>query len=234
MQSTTDNLQTIKHQVAFHTQYINLCLATHDYGLIRLYDSTTDRLVCPADLPRRFNDFVAAAYVHALALNQSTGYDCIDGEGHCMELKLAYIHSKNVGLTSINSLTFNQKTFDHGIQANWKVHKGTARDHHSKDTAFILIDGDHNCFITGFVLKGEQVEEFLHGNNKQSINRKISLSQFIKHGYEIDSSVPNLGWKNYYESLHRYILAREGQLTEEEADEARQSWIFLRNTLKSF
>ena len=216
----------ISKQVAFHTEYMTDLQRTHDYGLVRLYDINTKSLVSPPNLMRRGNDFLAAAYLHALAINNDHGDDCIDAQGNSYELKLAYINSKDMSIGRRGALIQGVRGGpEHSIQARFSVYPGTERDHHTKNTALILMSYDHNCFITGFMLEGGLVGSMLHDGNQTTVARTISLNTFIKCGYEFGSSIPYIGWNNYLATLTEYVKAREGRLSKEDADAVVERWV---------
>jgi hypothetical protein len=223
---TPETQKLIEAQVAIHTEYITDWQRTHDYGMIRLFDVKTQKLVSPPNLMRRGNDFLAAAYLHALAINSPLGDDCVDHMGNAYELKLAYIKSEDMSIGKRGALIQGVRGGpENTIQARFKIYEGTDRNHHNKDTALILMSYDHNCFITGFMLKGEIVGELLHEGNQTTVARTISLRNFIEHGREFGSSVPHIGWTNYRETLFDYVKAREQRLRPEETEEVVEKWV---------
>lgn len=216
----------ISKQVAFHTEYITDLQRVHDYGLVKLYDISANKLVSPPNLMRRGNDFLAAAYLHALAIHQDHGDDCIDALGNTYELKLAYINSRDMSIGKRGALIQGARGGpENSIMARFSVYPGTEREHHTKNTALILMSYDHNCFITGFMLEGNIVETLLHEGNQNTVSRTISLSNFIKYGYEFSSSVPNIGWTNYLTTLTNYVKAREQRLTVDETNAVVEQWV---------
>ncbi len=216
----------IEHQVAFHTEYITDFQRTHDYGLVKLYDAKTQQLVTPPNLMRRGNDFLAAAYLHALALDSAMGDDCIDAMGNSYELKLAYINSADMSIGKRGALIQGARGGpENSIMARFKIYEGTDRNHHNKDTALILMSYDHNCFITGFMLDGVTVGNLLHEGNQNTVARTITLSNFIKYGYEFGSSVPHIGWANYRSTLFDLVKAREQRISPEETETVVEKWV---------
>lgn len=216
----------IEKQVAFHTEYITDLHRSHDYGLIKLFDNQKQCLVSPPNLMRRGNDFLAASYLHALAIHQDHGDDCIDSHGNTFELKLAYINSRDMSIGKRGALIHGSRGGpENTVQARFSVYPGTERDHHTKNTALILMSYDHSCFITGFMLEGSIVGNLLHEGNQNTISRTISLSNFIKYGYEFNSSVPNIGWSNYLTTLTDYVKARDQLLPVEQTLDIIDKWI---------
>lgn len=218
--------QMIARQVAFHIEYMTDFQRTHDYGLVKLFDTNTQTLVTPPNLMRRGNDFLAAAYVHALAINSTMGDDCIDAMGRSYELKLAYIKSTDMSIGKRGALIQGARGGpENSIMARFKVYEGTAREHHNKDTALILMSYDHNCFITGFMLDGATVGNLLHEGNQTTVARTITLNNFMKYGYEFGSSIPHIGWENYRSTLTQFVKAREQRLNEKETQEVVDKWV---------
>lgn len=216
----------INDQIALHTEYMIDFKRTHDYGLVKLYDAKTQTLVRPPNLMRRGNDFLAAAYLHALALNSAMGDDCIDANGKCYELKLAYINSTDMSIGKRGALIQGARGGpENSIMARFKVYDGTDREHHNKDTALILMSYDHNCFITGFMLDGNTVGNLLHEGNQNTIARTITLNNFMKYGYEFGSSIPHIGWSNYRNTLFDYVKAREQRLSPDETKTVVEKWV---------
>lgn len=228
---TPEQSRVIEKQVSLHTTHMTSILRSHRYDSVRLFDQKKNALVAPFDITHRDNDFIAAAYVHALAIYQTNGDDCIDANGNTYELKLVYVDSRDMNIGKRGGLQLGSGVFksnlENSIHARYKVYPGTDKNHHNKETALILMSCDHQCYITGFMMHGDNVTEFLHESNQNCVGRTISLGNFIKHGYEFGSSVPHIGWQNYYDSLHNYVMAREGRLNAEETQAARQKWIEL-------
>jgi hypothetical protein len=227
----TESSEMISKQVALHTEYITDFQRVHDYGFVKLWDATNEKLISPPNLMRRGNDVLAAAYLHALAINQDNGDDCIDAQGNHYELKLAYVKSRDMSIGKrgalIQGTTGNP---ENTVQARFKVYPGTNRNHHNKNTALILMSYDHNCFITGFMLEGGIVGKLLHEGGQKTIARTISLSNFIKYGYEFGSSIPHIGWQNYQSTLFDYVKVREQRITGDEADAVVDKWVGFADT----
>ncbi len=223
---TPNAKKLIEQQVALHTEYITDFQRTHDYGLVKLFDTKTETLVTPPNLMRRGNDFLAAAYLHALAINSAMGDDCIDAQGRSYELKLAYINAADMSIGKRGALIQGARGGpENSIMARFKIYEGTDRNHHNKDTALILMSYDHNCFITGFMLDGVTVGNLLHEGNQNTVARTITLNNFIKYGYEFGSSVPNIGWSNYRSTLFDLVKAREQRISPEETDAVVEKWV---------
>ena len=232
MAVTNEQKRQIAQQIAIHVKYMPDFQRGYDYSKVRLFDPVSGRLVQKPDMLRRCNDFLAATYMHSLALYQGNGDDCIDAKGNTLELKLAFIKSGDI------HIGMNGRSLMHGaartslnsaINAKFKVHNGTHQSHHNQDTALILMSHDHNCYITGFILPGDEVERILMDGGQTTVDRSISLSQFINYGYEVGSSVPHIGWERYWQCLFNHVSAREGRLSGEELASAKAEWIALAN-----
>lgn len=227
----SESAAIITKQISLHTEFITDFQRVHDYGFVKLWDAQTESLVSPPNLMRRGNDVLAAAYLHALAINQDNGDDCIDAQGNYYELKLAYVKSRDMSIGKRGGLIQGaQGNPENSIQARFKIYAGTNRHHHTKNTALILMSYDHNCFITGFMLEGSIVGNLLHEGGQKTVARTISLSNFIKHGYEFGSSVPNIGWTDYKTKLFDYVSAREQRITGDGATSAIDNWVGLADT----
>ena len=225
MTITTNIGGLIANQVAFHAEYMTDFLRCQDYGLVKLYDVETKKLVTPPDLQRRSNDFIAAAYMHALAINSASGDDCIDSKGNTYELKLAYIKSSDMSIGKRGALIQGTKSGPEStVQARFKVYEGSQPEKYNKATALILMSYDHNCYITGFMLDGKTVCDQLFNTNQNGISRNISLSNFIRHGYEFGSSIPHIGWNEYRNALFDYVKVKEQPGEQEETDKAVDKW----------
>jgi hypothetical protein len=215
----------IAKQVAFHAEYMTDFLRFQDYGLVKLYDASTKTLVNPPDLLRRSNDFIAAAYMHALAINSASGDDCVDSQGNTYELKLAYIKSSDMSIGKRGALLQGTKSGpESNVSAKWSVYPGSSPEKYKKTTALILMSYDHNCYITGFMLDGQTVCDQLFNTNQNGTQRTISLSNFIKSGYEFGSSIPHIGWNEYRNALFDYVRVKEQPTSQEETDQAVAKW----------
>jgi len=181
---------------------------------------------------RRWNDIMAATYAHSLAIDQKKGDDCMDWRGSTLECKLALINSTNFWIGPNGGLNFgsrkNPSSLLSSANAVFRVYGGTSKGHHNKDTAFVLYSEDHKAFISGFMMPGEKVEALLH-EGKTTNQRTISLSQFIEHGYEFGSMVPNMGWERFETALRRYTLAMDGHLDRDDTAQAMRDWFALAN-----
>lgn len=219
----------IAKQTALNIELATPCLRMNDYTFMKLYDAKSQKLSAPLDAFRRLNDILAATFVHYLAIDHQSGDDCIDRNGSTLEVKLAFIDSTDLTLSTQGNLIRrgSESGLLHATQAKFRVYKGTAKGHHNKDTAFVLISKDHACYIGGFMMKGDKVDELLTSGTQNSVQRKISLSQFIKYGYEINSSVPHIGWERYHESLTNFIAGSEGKISVARAGEAHKAWTSL-------
>jgi len=222
---TNNQLTAIRKQIALHTEFITELNRVGDFSYIRLFNTKTGELSFPPNIMRRGNDLLAAAYVHALAIDQQNGDDCIDANGKTIELKLAYIKSEGMTISSQGNVIrkTDLTTIESNTNAKFRRYKGTQAGHHEKDTAFVLMSYDHNCFITAFMMPGKTVEQLID-NGQSSVERSISLSQFIKHGYEIGSSVPHIGWDRYKTALKNFVAGCEGKCSVPEAGLAHAEW----------
>lgn len=221
----------IGNQVALHSKYMLDFEWSQDYRFVRLWDQNTRSLCLPSDWKRRTNDILAAAYIHAVALNQGSGDDCVDPQGNTYEVKLTYIRSQDFTVTDRGAIIQRSnartpKGILQACRANFRVYGGTSYDHHNKPTAYVLMSEDHRCFITGYMMAGDQVTSILHSGQK-SEERSISLSQFQSNGYEIGSSCHNIGWEKYVSALRGYLQARDGLLVGSDRDTAVDSWLNL-------
>lgn len=174
---------------------------------------------------RRINDILAASYAGYVAMNQKTGDDAINHLGHTMEFKLAEISSKSFSLGSQGGLVYNTSgTWTSCIGAIFHLYPGTDMEQKIQDTTLILYSTDHERYITGFVMSGEKVYEILK-DKKSTTN--ISISAFIKDGYEIKSEVGSIGFKKYNNALHQYVKAKAGVLPKDMALDAVTNWVKL-------
>lgn len=174
---------------------------------------------------RRINDILAASYAGYVAMNQKTGDDAINHLGHTMEFKLAEISSKSFSLGSQGSLIYNTSgSWTSCMGAIFHLYPGTDMEQKIQDTTLILYSSDHERYITGFVMSGEKIYEIL--KDKRSTTN-ISISAFIKDGYEIKSEVGSIGFKKYENALLQYIRANAGLLPKERALDAITNWIKL-------
>lgn len=217
----------IAQQVALQANYMTDWQRTFDYGNVKLLSEASGKLVSPPDKLRRLNDFLAAAYTHSIALYADSGDDCVDQYGHAIELKLAFIKARDfrIGAQGRAIVTGPSATsLSSAINAKFRVYEGTAADHHSKDTALVLMSLEHNCFITGFMMTGTNVQKIVHSDTRSSVQRDISLAAFIRDGHEFGSSAPHIGWETYYDALFNYLQAKEGRITGKEATLALDRW----------
>jgi hypothetical protein len=230
--------RAIQGQVAIHTRYILDFERSQDYKFVKMLDKRTNSLRLPSDWKRRANDILAAAYLHAIAYDHGSGDDCVDAFGNTYEVKLTYIKSRDLyigdrgGLLHRGSELAKGKGLMQACAAKFRVYGGTKADHHNQTTAYILMSRDHNCFITGYIMNGNTIEELLMGEGRKSEERAISLSQFQTHGYEFGSMIPHIGWDAYHSSLYKYVMARDGKLPVNEAKAAIKEWITLADPLK--
>jgi hypothetical protein len=219
----------ISQYTALQIKYMTDWHRATDYDSVRMLNPVLNKLIkMPSDWPRRWNDIMAAAYAHSVAHYSESGDDCSDYFGNVLELKLAFVKAKELRIgtqgRAIISAT-NGSSFGNMINAKFRVYNGTDADHHTKDTALILMSLEHNCFISGFILPGEKVKEIVHNENRNGVNREISLAAFVRDGHEFGSSAPHIGWENYYSALFDYLSAKEGRITGAEADAALNKWI---------
>lgn len=232
MELSAEESKTIKEQIALHSKYMMDFEWSQDYRYVRLWDPKKRELCLPSDWKRRSNDILAANYIHAIALYQGTGDDCVDYLGETYEVKLTYLKSRDYQLSENGSIVQKNpkvnakpKGITHSCRANFRVHKGTDPNHHNKKTIYVLMSEDHKSYITGFYLEGEKVKDLLSGD--KATERSISLSQFIHNGTEVSSHVPSMGWGNYQEKLANFLAARDGLLTGDAREQAVDQWVNL-------
>lgn len=227
--SDPNHLSLIRDRVAIHTEYMLDMLRTHDYRFVKLFDQQLGSLVTPPNLDRRANDWKAAAYIHALALNHNLGDDCVDSNGNVFELKLAYLNGRDCWTGKRGALVHGASgsSLASVVSAKFKVYPGTLDTHHNRDTVMVLMSYDHNCYITGFVMHGDKVQELLTEGGQNTVQRRISLGQFMRYGYEIGSSIPHMGWDDYFSSLSNMVKAREGRITGSDYQNAVDQWVSL-------
>jgi hypothetical protein len=218
----------ISQYAALQLKYMTDWHRATDYESVRMLNPNQNKLIkMPSDWPRRWNDIMAAAYAHSVAHYSEYGDDCSDHFGNVLELKLAFVKARELRIgtqgRAIVSAT-SGTSFGNIINAKFRVYNGTDADHHTKDTALVLMSLEHNCFISGFILPGEKVKEIVHNENRSGVNREISLTAFVREGYEFGSSAPHIGWERYYAALFNYLNAKEGRITGDEADAAFATW----------
>ena len=221
---------SIKSYVVEQTLFMQDWLLTYDYSHVRLYNTTKQKLVQNPELFRRGNDWIAAAYMHAVALDQGNGDDCVDSKGNFYELKLAFIDANQIYFgPSGTALLYGSSgtSLNQAYNAKYRVYAGTQNEHHKQETAYVLMSKQHNCYITGFMMTGDQVQKTLMEGNKTTIDRTISLGNFISNGYEFKSGVPHIGWSRYYNALFNYVKAREQRISGDEAERAIDDWVNL-------
>jgi hypothetical protein len=226
--ANAQQLKMIGEHEALQVKYMTDMQRSRNYDYVKMYHPTYGKMVCPADWNRRWNDIMAASYAHSVALYAEHGDDCIDHYGNAIELKLAFVKARDLRIgASGRAIVSGPSASSIGstITAKFRVYKGTDADHHSKDTALVLMSLEHNCFISGFILPGEKVKEIVHNEDRNGVQREISLSAFIRDGYEFGSSIPHIGWENYYSALFDYLCAKEGRITGDEAQAALDKWL---------
>ncbi len=220
----------VRSYVALQTEFIQDWLLTFDYSHIRLYNTSRNRLVRPPDLFRRGNDWMAAAYLHSVALHQNSGDDCVDAWGNRYELKLGFINSKDIHFGPSGTALLHGAggtSFNQAFNAKYRVHQGTQLNHHNQETGYVFMSHDHNCYITGFMMTGNAVQKVLMEGGQTTTDRNVSLGQFIRDGHEFKSSVPHIGWERYYKALFNFVAAREGRIIGDEAKLAIDQWVNL-------
>lgn len=237
MNLTDDQKEIIRNQVAVHTNYMLDFEWSQDYKFVKLWDPETKSLILPSDWKRRTNDILAATYIHSLAIYANNGDDCLDEYGNTYEVKLTYIHSKDYLVSPRDALMQKNQNpntplsklrgIGQACRTKFKVYPGTDKNHHNKTTAYVLMSGDHNCYITGYIMTGDKVSQILHSSSSSCVERPITLSKFQIDGHEITSSVPRIGWDAYVHSLRNYIKARDNVITGSERDAAIDAWVNL-------
>jgi hypothetical protein len=219
----------IAQYAALQIKYMTDWHRVKDYANANMFSPIHDKLInLPGDWFRRTNDMMAATYAHSIANYSDNGDDCTDHFGNALELKLAFIKARDLRIGASGRAIVSgpsSSSFGSTVSAKFRVYNGTDADHHTKDTALVLMSLEHNCFISGFILPGEKVKEIVHNENRNGVNREISLSAFIRDGYEFGSSAPHIGWENYYSALFDYLCAKEGRITGDEAEAALVKWI---------
>jgi hypothetical protein len=219
----------IAQYTALQLKYMTDWHRAKDYDGAKMFSPAQDKIInLPADWNRRWNDMMAATYAHSIANYSESGDDCTDHFGNALELKLAFIKARDLRIGALGRAIVtgpSSTSFGSTVNAKFRVYNGTDADHHTKDTALVLMSLEHNCFISGFILPGEKVKEIVHNENRNGIQREISLSAFIRDGYEFGSSAPHIGWENYYSALFDYLCAKEGRITGDEAEAALAKWI---------
>lgn len=225
------NKYQVKEQASLHADLVSDMFTFNDLSFAKMYDMENDKMVSfSANTFRRSNDILAGSYAHSIAIDQLYGEDCIDHFGKSIELKLAILSMKDFSISQSNSLSRNDNTtIFTATAARFSVYPTTPIDHHAKNTAFVLFSADHNQFITGFMMNGENVKEALTGSGQECVDRKISLRNFIDNGYEFGSRVPHMGFNNYYEKAWYYVAARQGLLPKIQAIKAYSDWVELSN-----
>lgn len=226
-------MAAINKQLAQYTalqlKYMTDWHRSKDYDGAKMCNPINGKLIeLPGDWARRWNDMMAATYVHSVANYSESGDDCTDHYGNSMELKLAFIKARDLRIgASGRAIVSGPSASSIGsiVNAKFRVYNGTDANHHTKDTALVLMSLEHNCFISGFILPGEKVKEIVHNENRNGVQREISLSAFIRDGYEFGSSAPHIGWENYYSALFDYLSAKEGRITGDEAQIALDNWV---------
>jgi hypothetical protein len=226
------DFNSIKSYVAQQTEFMQDWLLSYDYSRVRLYNTTKNKLVQNPEMFRRGNDWIAAAYMHSVALDQGSGDDCVDTKGNYHELKLAFMDASQIHFgTSGTALLYgaSDTSLNQAYNAKYRVYATTQNEHHKQETAYVLMSKQHNCYITGFMMTGEQVQKTLMESGKTTVERSISLGNFITNGYEFKSGIPHIGWGRYYNALFNYVKAREQRITGDEAREAIKTWVELGN-----
>jgi hypothetical protein len=218
----------IAKYVSLQLKYMTDWHRASDYGQVKMLNPGQNNLIkMPSDWPRRWNDIMAAAYAHSVANYSESGDDCTDHFGNALELKLAFVKARELRIGTMGRAIVSASSgtsFGNTINAKFRVYNGTDSEHHTKDTALVLMSLEHNCFISGFILPGEKVKEIVHNENRNGIQREISLSAFVREGYEFGSTAPHIGWERYYAALFNYLCAKEGRITGDEADAAFATW----------
>jgi hypothetical protein len=232
-------MNKIQEAILNNINTITMSSRTRNYEDMKMIDADcVDIIDLPPDWFRRANDIFAATYAHCLARYSDSGMDCVDFYGNNLELKFVIIDSNDyvIGTSGKSIKRKNSDSNIHNaVQAIFRVYPGTANDHHSTDTALVIYSKNHDCFIGGFIMNGNAIQSLVHSDNKTSVTRPVSLVQFIQHGYEFDSLVPHIGWNEYENALYNFLRAKQGLMTEEEADDAINTWVSLadQNNLKT-
>jgi hypothetical protein len=204
--ATVEQLEAIAKQTVLHAEYMTDIARTFDYHSVKLFNDSTGKLVSPSDKMRRLNDFLAAAYTHSIARYADSGDDCIDKYGHAIELKLAFVKARDlkIGVSGSSIVTQANNSFLNSVNAKFRVYNGTDKNHHNKDTAFILMSQDHNCFITGFMMTGDLVTKYVHSDTRTSSMVTKSIVWFrILVGLNTIRHWNSLSWQRNNGSLAR-------------------------------
>jgi hypothetical protein len=230
---TTEQKATIATQVALNAKYMVDFLRTRNWAYMSLYDPSTNSFVSPFGIERKWDDFVAAPFFNAVALNAYNGDDYVDQYGHTGESKLIIMDSHALRMNSNGTvIVAGSKDDPIGLgqkySTKFRKYKGTDPEHHTKDTGVVLLSADHRCYIGGFKMPGKKVKEFVHReSNSNSPERAISLAQFGTYGNVISSDIPHIGWDQYYNALFNFLRARDGWIRGKEADDAFETWLSL-------
>ena len=229
----------IRKAIINNIKIITTSSRSRKYDSMKMIDKTaTDIIDLPPDWFRRANDIFAATYAHCLARYSDSGMDCVDFYGNHLELKFVIVDS-NEYMIGASGNSIKRKHSDTGlrnaIKAIFRVYPDTAADHHSTDTALVIYSKNHDCFISGFVMQGSDIQSIVHSDNKTSVTRPVSLAQFVANGYEFDSLVPHIGWEEYEDALYNFLRAKQGLLTGQESTDAIDTWVNLAdfNNLKT-
>lgn len=221
----------IREAIVNNIKVITTSSRSRKYDGMKMIDKTAKEIIdLPPDWFRRANDIFAATYAHCLARYADSGMDCVDFYGNHLELKFVIVDSNEfmIGPSGKSIKRLNgDTTLLQSIQAIFRVYPGTAADHHSNHTALVLYSKNHDCFISGFIMHGNDIQSYVHSESKNTVTRTVSLSQFIANGYEFDSLVPHIGWEEYEDALYNFLRAKQGLLTEQEATDAIDSWVNL-------
>lgn len=232
-------MNKIKEAILNNVEVITMSSRARNYENMKMIDSDCLNVIdLPPDWFRRANDIFAATYAHCLARYADSGMDCVDFYGNHLELKFVIVDSNEymIGSSGKSIKRVNSDTgIRQSIQAMFRVYPGTADGHHSTDTALVLYSKNHDCFIGGFIMNGNEIRSIVHSDNKTSVTRTVPLAQFIDHGYEFDSLVPHIGWEEYETALFNFLRAKQGIIEGQEADDAINTWINLadQNNLKT-
>lgn len=219
--------EQISDQVANQIALVSDMLFFNDMSFVKMVNANRSELVTASPTTiRHYDDIAAGCYAHTLAIDQGNGDDCVDHYGYSMELKLAMVSSDGWSFNGNDQLT-KSSSITNTIGARFSVYGETKRGHHNKDTALVLYSADHRKFITGFILSGDHIDNYLNNGNNNTVDRFIPLSKFIADGYEFGSSVPHMGWERYYSALWYFLAAKHDKIPKERAYRAFTDWVNL-------
>lgn len=218
--------QEFADQVAIHNLTMPVAMMTQSYGTLRQYDEDK-QMMGPVEIIGKSYDIYASMFMQAIVLHGGTGTDCRDKFGNDYEVKLVKVYGDKIIADEDGQLFYGSLNsyLRSSINANYRVYKGTKEGHHNKVTVLVLYSMEHRCFIAGFIMRGEDIEHVLRNMKKTSVERVVTLNDFLNYGYEIGSVLPYIGWSRYVDVATRLSHAKQGLLTEEEKAKVIDEWI---------